>query len=102
MLAEVGMGARWRPAVGSASHRDPGFPVPSIEEDFDPLLLVVEGGQSLEQLRLIARDDDETARHVAGPQVLVKKRGRVGAPPDTHRVGTHRRLASVVCLRRLL
>jgi hypothetical protein len=61
------MGARWGPAIGSAPHPSPGVRVPPIEENLQPLLIAVEGGQSLEQLRLIARDDDETARHVAGP-----------------------------------
>lgn len=41
--------------------------MPPIVEDFEPLLLAVEGGQSREQRRLITRDDDKKARHLAGP-----------------------------------
>lgn len=69
------MGARWGPAVGSASHRGLGVPVPPVEEDLDPLLIAVEGGQSLEQPRLITRDDDETARHVVGPPSSEREAG---------------------------
>ena len=68
------MEARWGPAVGFASHPSPGVPVPPIEENLQPLLIAVEGGQSLEQRRLIARDDDETARHVPGPQAARGKK----------------------------
>jgi hypothetical protein len=75
MLMEVGMGARWGPAIGSAPHPSPGVPVPPIEENLQPLLIAVEGGQSLEKLRLIARDDDETARHVAGPPSCEREAG---------------------------
>ena len=49
--------------------------MPPIEEDFEPLLVAVEGSQSRELPRLIARDDDEKARHVAGPPSCEREAG---------------------------
>ena len=87
MRAEVSLGARRGPALGAARARDPGVPAPPIEEDVDPLLLLVEGGQSLDQLRLITRDNDETARHVAGPPRCGREAGNA---PATFKLATIR------------
>ena len=73
VLLEVSISARWGPAVGSIPHPGSELPVPPIAEDLDPLVLRVEGGQPREQLRLILRDDDERAFHVAGPRDDQKK-----------------------------